>query len=241
MKNKEFFYQQYDKIRWENQEKTKINSFIYDYIVKEVVSKKKDSKLKIFDIGFGIGFFLRQLSRSLGRKYSNIVLEGCEPSYKNYRYFKSKPINIGKGTSLRIYNKTFQDVQTDEKFDFVTSIYTFTAFVSEELEESAKKIYSMLDSGGKFVLVVADEKYLDEKLKAKRDLFIEKNTIELDGKKYKETLHYSEMPQIGTIIDYNREERFYLDLFKKHKFNLIEKKNLDDNGFICTIFVFEKR
>jgi len=43
MKNKEFFYQQYDKIRWENQEKTKINSFIYDFIIQNIILKKKTS------------------------------------------------------------------------------------------------------------------------------------------------------------------------------------------------------
>ena len=80
-----------------------------------------------------------------------------------------------------------------------------------------------------------------EKLKSKKDLFIERNTLEFDNKKYKEVLHYSEIPQIGTIIDYNREEKFYLDLFKKHGFDLDSKKDLDDNGFICTIFVFSKK
>ena len=99
----------------------------------------------------------------------------------------------------------------------------------------------MLNNEGKFILVVANEKYLEEKLSSKRDLFIEKNTLEFDGKKYKEVLHYSEIPQIGTIIDYNREEKFYLDLFKKNGFDLDLKKYLDDNGFICTIFVFCKK
>ena len=37
MKNKEFFYQQYDKINWENQEKTKINSFVNNFIIKEII------------------------------------------------------------------------------------------------------------------------------------------------------------------------------------------------------------
>jgi hypothetical protein len=98
----------------------------------------------------------------------------------------------------------------------------------------------MLNRNGKFILVVANEEYLKEKLKAKKDLFIEKNTINFNGKEYQEILHYSEIPQIGTIIDYNREEKFYVDLFKKKGFKLESKRNLDDNGFICTVFVFEK-
>ena len=31
MKNKEFFYLQYDKLAWENQEKTKINTLVYGW------------------------------------------------------------------------------------------------------------------------------------------------------------------------------------------------------------------
>ncbi len=99
----------------------------------------------------------------------------------------------------------------------------------------------MLNEKGKFILVVADEKYLEEKLKDKRDLFIERNIIKMDGREYKEVLHYSDIPKIGKVIDYNREESFYIDLFKKKGFELSQKNSLNDNGFICTIFSFEKK
>ena len=36
MKNKSFFYLQYNKINWENQEKTKINSNVNDFITKKI-------------------------------------------------------------------------------------------------------------------------------------------------------------------------------------------------------------
>jgi len=240
MKNKEFFYLQYDKVNWQNQEKTKINSFVNNFIIQNIITKKKGDEIKIFDIGFGIGFFLRMLQKNLSKSFKNIILEGCEPSYKNYKNFKSKPFNQEK-VKLRTFNKTFLQTNTDTKFNFLTAIYVFPHFASDELDDVAKKINSMLNNEGKFILVVANEKYLEEKLSSKRDLFIEKNILEFDGKKYKEVLHYSEIPQIGTIIDYNREEKFYLDLFKKHGFDLDSKKDLDDNGFICTIFVFSKK
>jgi len=240
MKNKEFFYLQYNKINWQNQEKTKINSFINNFIIQNIILKKKSDEIKIFDIGFGIGFFLQMLQKNLSKSFKNITLEGCEPSYKNYKYFKSKPFNLKK-IKLRIFNKTFLQTNTDTKFDFLTAIYVFPHFTSDELDDVAKKINSMLNNEGKFILVVANEKYLEEKLKSKKDLFIEKNTLKFAGKKYKEILHYSEIPQIGTIIDYNREEKLYLDLFKKNGFDLELKKDLDDNGFICTIFVFSKK
>ncbi len=239
MKNKEFFYLQYDKVNWQNQEKTKINSFVNNFIIQNIMTNKKGDEINIFDIGFGIGFFFRMLQKNLSKSFKKITFEGCEPSYKNYKNFKSKPFNLKK-IKLRTFNKTFLQTETDIKFDFITAIYVFPHFASDELKDVARKINLMLNNEGKLILVVANEKYLEEKLKSKRDLFIEKNTLEFDDKKYKEILHYSEIPQIGTIIDYNREEKFYLDLFKKNGFDLDLKRDLDDNGFICTIFVFSK-
>ena len=74
-----------------------------------------------------------------------------------------------------------------------------------------------------------------------KDLFIEENIVEYNNKKYEELLHYSDIPEIGKIIDYNREEKFYIDLFKNNGFKLVSKKDLDDKGFICTVFVFQKK
>lgn len=99
----------------------------------------------------------------------------------------------------------------------------------------------MLKSGGKFILVLADEKYLENKLKTEKDLFIETRNITYNNRQYKEYLHYTDIPKIGKVIDYNREEAFHLDLFKNNKFSLVRKENLNDNDFICTLFVFEKK
>lgn len=239
MKNREFFYLQYDKIDWRNQEKTKINSSIDDFIIENFLLKKKGDKIKIFDMGFGIGSFLQTLADVLPKYFSNVILEGCEPSNRNYEYSKIKLSKI-KAVELRTFNKTFLNTQTDLKFDFVTSVYVFPHFGFDVLEEIAKKVYSMLNEKGKFVLVVANEKYLKEKLKMKRHLFIEKNIIEFSGKRYREILHYSEIPQIGTVIDYNWEEGFYVDLFKENGFDLVKKTSLDEKGHVCTIFVFSK-
>jgi SAM-dependent methyltransferase len=237
MKNKEFFYQQYEKINWENQEKTKINSFVNDFILRGVITKINKPKIKIFDIGFGIGFFIKMAYQYLNKKYKEVVIEGCEPSEKNYNYFIKNNRDLSQ---IKSYKKTFLDTFTDNKFDVITSIYTFTAFVFEDLEPTAEKINEMLEKKGKFILVVANEGYLAGKLKSMKDLFIEKNMVEYNGKEYEEVLHYSDIPEIGKVIDYNREERFYIDLFTKKGFKLSLKRDLDDNGFICTVFVFEK-
>jgi len=239
MKNKNFFYLQYDKIHWENQDKTKINLAVNKFIIKENLLKKESNEIKIFDIGFGIGFFIKMLCKELVKKYDRITIEGCEPSKKNYDYFIKNKITTNN-IAIKTYNSTFQDVKTNEEFDFITAIYVFPHFTSDDFKSIAQKIHFMLVENGKFVLVVANEKYLEEKLKDKRDLFIERNKIEMDGKEYNEVLHYSDIPQIGKVIDYNREESFYLDLFTKNGFKLSQKHDLNDKGFICTIFTFEK-
>lgn len=241
MKNKDFFYLQYNKIDWKNQEKTKINSFINDYVIRNVISNHKGDSISIFDIGFGIGFFFKMLLSALEGKYKNILIEGCEPSRVNYDYFLKKKLKkFSEGIVINTHKNTFQDTETDNKFDFVTAIYVFPHFLFEDLEGVVKKILSMLNSGGKFILVLAEEKYLENKLKTEQDLFIEKRNIAYNGKQFKEWLHYSDIPKIGKLVDYNREESYYLDLFKNNYFKLVHKENLNDNGFICTLFVFEK-
>ena len=70
MKNKNFFYLQYDKINWENQEKTKINSFVNNFVIKNIILKKKGPDIKIFDMGFGIGFFFKMLNQNLNKAYN---------------------------------------------------------------------------------------------------------------------------------------------------------------------------
>lgn len=240
MKNKSFFYLQYNKIDWKNQEKTKINSFINDYIIQNIISKHGGSGISIFDIGFGIGFFFEMLLAALRGKYKDILIEGCEPSRVNYNYFLKKQKKFSSEAIINTYKKTFQDTKTNAAFDFVTAIYVFPHFLSVDLEDIVRKIYVLLKKGGKFILVLAEEKYLENKLKTEQDLFIEKEIMIYRGRRYKEILHYSDIPKIGKVIDYNREAAYYLDLFKNNGFHLKHKTNLDDNGFVCTLFVFEK-
>ena len=240
LKNKDFFYLQYNKIDWQNQEKTKINALLNNHIIQKIILKNKNPNIAIFDIGFGIGFFFKTLCQNLPKYHKTIILEGCEPSEKNYQFFLKEFPNFKKNVKLKTHNNTFLNTKTDKKFDFVTAIYVFPHFIPSELEKSVKKIHSILNKEGKFILVVANVESLQKRLETKKDLFIENNIIEFDGKKYKETLHYSDIPKIGKVIDYNRAEPFYADLFEKNKFNLVKKTDLNDSGFICTIFVFEK-
>lgn len=242
IKNKDFFYLQYNKIDWKNQEKTKINSFTNDYIIRNIILNHKSDNISIFDIGFGIGFFFKMLLAALSGKYKNILIEGCEPSRVNYDYFlKKKPKKLPAGVIINTYKKTIQDTETSNKFDFVTAICVFLDFPSEDLENVVKKSRLMLKSGGKFILVLADERYIENKLKTEKDLFIEARNITYNSRQYKECLHYTDIPKIGKVIDLDREEAFYLDLFKNNGLGLVCKENLNDSDFIYTLFVFEKK
>jgi cyclopropane fatty-acyl-phospholipid synthase-like methyltransferase len=240
MKNKDFFYLQYNKIDWKNQEKTKINSFINNHIIQNVILKHEGDKISIFDIGFGIGFFFQMLVPTLKGKYKNVLLEGCEPSKVNFDFFEQKKLEE-EDISIKTHKETFQNVKTNNGFDFITAIYVFPHFLSEELEQIVQKIHSMLNEKGKFVLTVANQEYIERKLDREEDLFIEKRKIIYNGKQYSETLHYSDIPEIGKVVDYNREETYYLNLFKDNNFELASKEDINDNGFIGTLFVFEKK
>lgn len=241
MKNKDFFYLQYDKINWPNQETTKINSSVNSFIIKGIITKKQGSRIKLYDIGLGIGFFMKMLYKVIAPKYKQISIEGCEPSKKNYQYFTKHHLKTRKGVRIKTQHVTFLNAKTATKFDFITAIYVFPHFLYEELQETVHKIHTMLEPNGQFILVVANESYLERKLESMKDLSIEKSFVGFDNKQYKEVLHYSDIPDIGKVIDYNREEQFYLDIFRKYGFKLAKKNDLNDNGFICTVFVFQKQ
>lgn len=239
MRNKDFFYLQYNKLNWHNQKKTGLNVMVNNFIIDEIISQKESEEIKVFDIGFGIGLFFKMLADKLTSKFQHITLDGCEPSEKNYKQFQPESLK-SEGVDLNVQNTTFLNSEIDTEFDFITAIYVFPHLGSGELEMVVQKIYTMLKGGGKFILVVANEEYLKEKLQSQKDLFIERNKVEFNGKEYEEVLHYSEIPQIGTVIDYNREEQFYIDLFEQNNFQLSQKDDLNDSGFIGTVFVFMK-
>ncbi|MFA6553899.1 MAG: class I SAM-dependent methyltransferase [Candidatus Paceibacterota bacterium] len=233
MKNRNFFFQQYDKINWVNQEKTHLNVSVNKFILDEIISKQS-IPFSLFGIGSGIGFFIRMLKEKYG---DNIHIAGCEPSKKSYDYFIKSDIDK---SNVEIYQDTFQDFKTDKKFDFITAIYVFPHFIEADLSKVAQKISGMLNEKGRLIIVVSNEEYLRNKLETKRDLFIEKNTIEFKGKEYKEYLHYVEIPDMGTVIDYDREEDYYKALLEDNGLKLVKKDKLNSDEYICTVFTFEK-
>ena len=236
-KNRDFFYLQYNKINWRNQEKTKINASINEHIIRDILLKHEGDSISLFDMGFGVGFFIKMFLDAAREKSHNIHVEGCEPSTVNYGHFASKkPEEV-----TNLYQDGFLETQTESTFDYITAIYVFPHFLTEDLEDVAKKINRMLKPGGKFMLVLANEEYLKEKLANQKDLFIESGEVSWNRKNYNEVLHYSDIPEIGKVIDYNREEQFYLDLFATTGFSLEKQEVLNDNGFVCSLFFFKKK
>jgi SAM-dependent methyltransferase len=234
MNNPDFFFQQYNKIDWTNQENTHLNLSVNQFIINDLLPKP-ETTLSLFDIGSGIGFFIGMLKE----KYNNsITIEGCEPSEKSYDFFQNNT-TLDK-TNITIYPDTFQNLSIDKKFDFITAIYVFPHFVEADLIKVVQKISQMLNDKGQFIMVVSNEEYLRNKLKTKKDLFIEENIIEFNGKKYEEYLHYVQIPGMGTVIDYDREEDYYKNLLEENGLKLVKKDNLNSDEYICTVFTFEK-
>jgi 2-polyprenyl-3-methyl-5-hydroxy-6-metoxy-1,4-benzoquinol methylase len=233
-------FKQYNSlINWPNQENTSINIMLNEFIIKQVICKKRGRALSLYDIGFGIGVLFRMLETGLPKRFKTIHFEGCEPSQKNYSHFAARPF---KRESIHIETdeKPFLETTAKRKFDFVTAIYVFPHFGSDELDEVAVKTWSMLKKSGRFIMAVTNEQYLEEKLANHPEQLIEARAFVHGGIAYKEILHYSDIPKIGLIVDCNREERFYPELFARHGFKLDSRTVLNDMGFVCSLFVFSK-
>jgi 2-polyprenyl-3-methyl-5-hydroxy-6-metoxy-1,4-benzoquinol methylase len=241
LSDKAFLYQQYNELDWPQQEKTNMNGFINAFIINQIIFAKQSLKIKIFDIGFGIGAFIRMMIEKT-KENTELFIEGCEPSEKNYHYFSNALLPLRAGIRLKIHPNTFLQTQTEERFDFITAIYVFPHIVKEELSVTAKKIHAILEPGGSFIMVVANEKYLKEKIHTGRSAYtlLQQTQIEYDGKKYVEYLHYTDLPGIGRILDYSREENFYIDVFRKNGLCLVQKNDLEDSGYVCSVFEFRK-
>lgn len=241
MPDNDFLYLQYNELNWPYQAQTNMNGFINEYIIDEVISAGQLSEIKVFDIGFGIGAFIRTLIEKINQQ-TILIIEGCEPSQKNYSYFLNNFPVLRDGISLKTHPKTFLQTQTKKRFDFITAVYVFPHIPRDELTGTAKKIHSMLVPGGRFIMVVMNEHYLKARLESNEEVFslLKKSEFDFGGKKYTEYLHYSDLPGIGRIMDYSRDENFYLNLFIGNGLNLFLRKDLEDSGYICSVYVFQR-
>ena len=179
-------------------EKTKVNFEIFKAIGRYIKSQHR-GPLAIFDIGCGIGSLFDLLTHEL-RKQNDVIFEGCEPSAVNYGYFlKKAQSTFKKSTKITVKNTDFLSVITKTKFDFITAVYVFPHFIAEQLPMTARKIHTMLKSHGRFLLVVANESYLRNRLQSEKKIFIEKNTLLFHKRKFEEWMHYSDIRQLEPL------------------------------------------
>ena len=232
-------HEQYNEIDWRNQEKTGINSLVNDQIIDYIVKREIGSSISLFDIGFGVGFFLKRFSERVRDKYKSVYIEGCEPAKKSYEHLLKNPI---KGVEFKIYPDLFLETKVSTKFDIVTAIYVLPAIVFNDLEATVRKINSLLKPGGRFVCVITSEVSFKSDQKNDKDLFnlIEKQTRVFKGKSYTELFHKSFLPGIGYVYDYNRDQVLYEDMFTKNGFILEKKEDVHDGYFMNALLIFQK-
>ncbi len=242
MKNNDFLFSQYEEeVDWFKQEEANINAGINKYIIDEIVARKKSDSINLFDMGFGIGFFIEMFYERARDIYNNINIEGCEPSEKSFSEFKKEKIKLKDDHCLNLQNSFFLDLKEEGgRFDVLTSVYVFNCLKFGELEENFNKISSMLKRKGLFFLVVSSDNCFLERVKKDQDLIIKEREIEFQGNKYREITHYTDLEGLGRIVDCNRETDLYIDMAKKKGLFLIEKQEVFDNNLISSVLIFEK-
>ncbi len=176
---------------------------------------------------------------NMSDKYQKIHLEGCEPSETSYSYFVD---TYGSTIPVKAHPTDFLNVETSHRFDVVVAVYVLPHILFEDLREVAQKIHRTLNKGGRFYTVVTSETSFKAD-KNDKDLFniVEHNTLQYENGVYEEFLHKSFLPEIGYVLDYNRDEKLYIDLFLSNGFVLDKKQELDDGYFLNSLLVFQKQ
>ncbi len=232
------FYQQYDAVEWSAQMGTHLNRKIYERIIAHI-KKNPSTELSLFDMGFGVGYFLSMLYDAFKDKYNHLLLAGCEPARKSYDYFvtHAPPASENK---LSLSNDAFLEVHNEQKFDFVTAIYVLPNFSEELMPSVVRKICSLLKSEGEFIFATTQFQFIEQAISRHPSRVLKDAHFEYNGSLYRETLHWTELPGVGRIKDYNRERRYYLDLFKNGDFDLLQIEEFESDGFPTEIYYFQK-
>ncbi|MCL1865286.1 MAG: class I SAM-dependent methyltransferase [Spirochaetes bacterium] len=140
--NRDYFITEYES----QYGKTYIDDFENIYGSSKVRLKKilklieNKNDLSILDIGSAAGFFLKA-----AKDYGIKKLKGIEISHFASEYCKTNFF-------IDIIVSSFEDIETDEKFDIITSWF-FIEHLPEPLD-GLKKIYNMLNKGGVFAMSV---------------------------------------------------------------------------------------
>ncbi len=170
------------------------------------ISKIKPSPGKILDIGCATGEFLEKF-----KKY-NWQCTGVEVSEDARNVAKSKKINL---------YSSIHDIPENEKFDIITMWHVLEHV--HDLNDSIKKINSLLKDNGSLIIAVPNINSYDAKIYGK-------NWIALDTPRH--LYHFSEKTISQLFRNYN------MNLIKRHTlfldilYNNLLSKNLKKSGFI---------
>jgi len=131
----------------------KYKTFVQFNFIKDCLDDKKN--LNILDIGGGSGRFALPLSKN----HSVMVID---PNKEALSILRQRD----KTMKLRLINKTFEEYDLQEKFDFILLIETMQYFAN--IREILKKVYIMLNDDGSVIFSILNKtsiKYLLRKFK----------------------------------------------------------------------------
>ncbi len=119
-------------------EKSIIEKFVMDNI-------EINNKTRFLDIGAGDG----SLASTISKKVKSTV--AIEPNQSFYKL-------LLKQKRVRALNKTWEDFNLNELFDFILTAYVVTYFPKTKRKQLIKKIYNTLHPGGKILILSVDAK-----------------------------------------------------------------------------------
>lgn len=119
-------------------EKSIIEKFVMDNI-------ELNEEIRFLDIGAGDG----SLASAISKKVKSTV--AIEPNQSFYKL-------LLKQKGVRILNKTWEKVNLNELFDFILAAYVVTYFPKTKRKQLIKKMYNMLNPGGRILILSVDAK-----------------------------------------------------------------------------------
>ncbi len=120
----------------------KIKTYISDYLI-----NKND---KVLDIGMGTGSFAILCAKK------GVNITGIDVSEKMLEVAKKEIKQEGLTESIQIVKMPVIEIDekfSDNSFDKITAILSFSEFYQDEQDFCLKQIYRMLKAGGEFILV----------------------------------------------------------------------------------------
>lgn len=232
-------YEQYNAIEWKNQITTRLNEPVNMFIIEKYLTISDKDELRIFDIGFGVGFLFTMVTEKLSSVYNKIYLDGCEPASKSFQYFTEHTPRY-ENVEFGVVNSPFLTFDTNNAYDVITAVFVLPHIDIHDLVLVASKISTMLNAEGKCIIVIANELQWKQRVHQHEYELLDLEEVELFGRKYKQVLNKTSLPQIGVVTDYNRDEKLYIDMFENQGLILKARTDLEDQGFISTVLVFQR-